>query len=150
MQLSAHINYPQSLLHLREICSDATAVATEDTRRVLLRRIKSNTPIGETGDLWAGWDVVADRYGFTIENDVPYAQYVEFGGPPSLGEGYSNWPNAGPRTVDTGGHIWSRQAVGGMLGPVVSDKEWLTRVVARIADHIQREIESGHFGNHYV
>ena len=144
MDLTAQIDFPAPLLRLKGISGDAAEIVIRDTERLLLRRVKSGTPRGVTGDLWAGWEVISDRYGFTLYNPIPYASYVEVGGPHLVkGDNRSNWPHVGPRTVQSGDTIWSRQAEGGLVGPIVDDTEWLNRAVTRIVELVEQELTRG-------
>jgi hypothetical protein len=134
MSSSASLLYPDALLHLDAVSAKAVAIAMEDTRRVLKRRVLSGTPI-DTGRLWSSWVITADAQGINISTDVPYAPYVELGGPPS------NWPKAGPRTVSSQGKVWSRQAEGGILKPITDDESWLINAVNLIVELIKRQLK---------
>lgn len=55
--------------------------------------------------------------GKKITNTMPYSGPLEHGSP----EGGQPWPKAGPKTTLESGRIWSSQAVGGVVGPVLVD-----------------------------
>jgi len=56
-------------------------------------------------------EIDSDGRGATIGTDVIYGPVLEFG----------RYPGVGPRTVATAGGIFSRQAPGGMIKPLIED-----------------------------
>lgn len=62
-----------------------------------------------------------------VYNPLPYGEPLEHGSP----VGGKPWPKAGPRTVERGGRIFSKQAVGGVVGPVLT-QDYIKSVAAQI------------------
>jgi hypothetical protein len=66
-----------------------------------------------------------------ISNNLPYAGPIEKGS--KLGE--RPWPSAGPLTLVMGGRVFSKQAPGGMIGPILKD------TAKDVAKEIWKEID---------
>lgn len=92
--------------------------------------ILTRSPV-DTGRYRANWtppDVSENGGVFraVISNNLVYAQPVTFGCP----VGQKPWPRAGPKTVEQAGRVYSRQAVGGVVDPVLEG--WADAVVDEI------------------
>ena len=79
--------------------------------RKLRRMMKDVTPI-DSGAAQHSWTIVRrDETGYSFGNIAPYAHFLEHGST----KGQKPWPQAGPRTVELNGQIYSSQAPGGIL-----------------------------------
>jgi|ADurb_Leu_01_Slu_FD_contig_111_60659_length_1004_multi_2_in_0_out_0_3 hypothetical protein len=79
---------------------------------------QSRTPV-DTGALKGSWSEVAmTEGGYSFSNPLPYAGIIETGG----------YAREGPKTVMSGGAIYSKQAVGGILGPMIENEIILQKV----------------------
>ena len=126
--------------------SDATDVALaagEDAMKTVRTRTVGRTPVGvgrRRGRTKKSWSqLTVDRsdtsIGFSL--DLPWARPLEYGSR----RGERPWPNPGPRTMLYGGNVFSRQAPGGMAGPVFDEEE--AEVIAgsileRIVEHVRQ------------
>ena len=66
----------------RRALGDFTAESDEDLQAFvtqLLMELRSRTPV-LTGAMRGSWEVIAEKDGFAIENDQPYANWICFGG----------------------------------------------------------------------
>jgi len=104
----------------------------------LLALAQLRSPVGmENGGRFKGaWQVNDYRAtglvaGIIISNPMPYAGVLEHGSK----EGQKPWPHAGPRTVNSGGKVFSSQAPGGVLGPI------LPKITSDAAEHIYNVIK---------
>jgi len=85
----------------------------------LLALAQTRSPV-DTGRFRAAWQLFPyygtnTIAGIMLTNNVPYAGVLEFGSP----SGKKPWPSAGPKTVAVGGRVFSRQAPGGIMAPVL-------------------------------
>lgn len=74
----------------------------------------AHTPVGRTGRLKGGWSPVQEMVtgrSLVVENPIEYAYILEEG----------LYKNVGPRTVAIGAGIYSTQAPGGIVGPLLED-----------------------------
>ena len=116
---------------------EAAEAATEDGGKTLHRLALGRTPqsepsSGHSGRLWRSWsDVERVSGGFAFGTPLGYSLTLEEGG----------YSTVGPRTVAVGGGIFSRQAPGGILGPLLDDESVLEDVVTLIADKILERLE---------
>lgn len=78
---------------------------------------------------WSNVEYVAG--GFSFGNPVEYADTIERGA----------YPHVGPRTVAVDGGIYSRQAPGGIMRPILEDPSQIEAVVNLILNTIIRGIE---------
>ena len=92
-----------------KIANDTLAAFIEDTPR-------------DKGHLEAEWDILDQSGGSggllvkkVIFNRLPYMEPVELGSP----KGQLPWKVAGPRTREKDGRIYSSQAVGGVIQPII-------------------------------
>jgi len=120
---------------LRELVAGIPAAAQsalQDVAETLRRLALGRTPYA-TGELYRSWSsVTREEGGFSFSTDVPYAEVLERG----------LYPGVGPRTVEVEGGIFSRQAPGGILTPIVEDDEVIRKVVDLIVEVIEREVSS--------
>lgn len=70
--------------------------------------------------------------GFSFGNPTPYAGVIEEG----------TYPHAGPRTIAVDGGVYSRQAPGGILAPLLRDESQMEAIVDLVLKTIIRGIES--------
>jgi hypothetical protein len=85
----------------------------------LLALAQTRSPV-DTGRFRAAWQLspfygANTIAGIMLTNNVPYAGVLEFGSR----SGKKPWPSAGPKTVVHSGRIYSRQAPGGIMAPVL-------------------------------
>lgn len=105
--------------------------ATQTMRLLALGR----TPVGVASGsphLKREWsNVEYQDGGFSFGNPVLYSDILETGG----------YRTVGPRTVAEGGRVYSRQAAGGILAPLLQDEATLFRVVDTVINAIIRGVE---------
>ena len=98
--------------------------------------LKENAPVdtGKFKDSWS-YDVSVTGKGIKsiVSNDMVYASAIEFGSAP----GEKPWPNPGPKTVMSGGRIFSSQAVGGTIEKTFNDAN-MQKFAEKLADAILR------------
>jgi hypothetical protein len=109
---------------------DIAEILTHDVAVMLRDRVYSRTP-EDTGDLKKSWSQVQHTAGgFSFSNEQPYAYVVEEG----------RYKGLGPKTERQGDGIYSSSAPGGMITPIVSDKELLKKVVSSVLKEIVKDI----------
>jgi hypothetical protein len=122
-----------------QISQDIAALAKIGISKIaldLVAAIKENTPV-DKGILKQEWEIIDDDGDAgvlvrkIITNRMPYAEPVEFGSP----KGQLPWKTAGPKTVEREGRIYSSQAVGGILQPII-DSGYLDAAGKELADFI--------------
>lgn len=110
---------------------DGIRQATETMRRLSLGR----TPIGvspTSPHLKREWsNVEYQTGGFSFGNPVDYSDTIE--------QGLYHRP--GPRTVEQDGRVYSRQAPGGIIAPLMADEQTLQGVVNVVLQAIIRGLE---------
>jgi hypothetical protein len=105
-------------------------LAIEDAATTLRNLVIGRTPVA-SGELKRSWSSVErTSTGFTFGTDKEYAVILEEG----------RYQTAGPRTVASEGGIYSRQAPGGIIGPILQDEALIGRIVQRIAEDLVRSI----------
>jgi len=124
-------SYRRTIADLNDVM-DAVRVGLEDVAQTIWNRVRGGTPKGKTLNLFHGWTAVEPlgTYGFTFSNPMPYAIRIEEG----------SYPGVGPRTVAQDEGIWSRQAVGGMLAPVLEDEQLLNEMAELVRNEILRRV----------
>ena len=117
--------------------------AAEQAALTVRNLVRGRTPVGPR-KAGAGWradphaglakkswtEVRRVSTGFSFGLDVPYANVLEYGG----------YTSVGPRTVAESGGIFSRQAPGGMITPVLGDPTALKKISALVASEITRGV----------
>lgn len=117
---------------------EAGEAATEDVAKAFHRLALGRTPqsessSGHSGRLWRSWsDVEQVQGGFAFGTPVAYSTMLEEG----------LYAGVGPRTVAAGGGIYSRQAPGGILGPLLEDGRATEDVLNLIVEKILERLES--------
>jgi hypothetical protein len=86
-----------------------------------------------SGAMKASWKLTQMPDGFNLSSALPYASVLERG----------TYRGTGPRTIATDGGIFSTQAPGGMVKPILDDKQKLKGIVDAICAEIRRALESG-------
>lgn len=108
--------------------------------------VRGRTPVGivddedhTPGTMKGSWTIVSHTAtGFTFGSGVPYARVLEEGG----------YKGVGPRTVAFAGGggasagIYSRQAPGGMITPIVDDENYITKVTELVIREMVRGMDS--------
>jgi hypothetical protein len=149
MSLSFQIT-PDEDSHLKslaDIIPEAGEKALHDYVRTLYAKLKSRTPKGEKkprkrrrrkgqkkpyvpGTLWKSWQYETGPAYIQFYTEVPYAHVLEYG----------KYKGVGPRTEAGEGGIYSKQAVGGMMRPLLDDAGMLDQILERIAKEIRRAV----------
>jgi hypothetical protein len=93
-------------------------------REKLLQVIKQRTPV-DTGAYQFGWRTSApvvsrEAISLTFQSSTRGESGYDYGR--HLEEGL--YPSVGPRTVGLAGGIYSKQAPGGIIGPLVEEAAW--------------------------
>jgi hypothetical protein len=113
---------------------DAFDSGMRQAAQTLRTRAEGNTPESNKpsrGRAKRSWgQIERHSWGYSFENPLHYTTILEEG----------LYERVGPRTVEEGGQIYSRQAIGGILGPLLRDQTVLERVAALIAAEIIRGI----------
>jgi hypothetical protein len=105
-------------------------LAVEDAAKSIRNLVIGRTPV-DSGELKGSWSPVQrTSTGFTFGTDKDYADILEEG----------RYTSVGPRTVAVSGGIFSRQAPGGMIAPVLADEAIMSRVTRRVAEELVRGI----------
>lgn len=104
---------------------------------ILLALLQARTPVDE-GRLLGDWKPSHEVSpgaiaSFKITNGMPYAGVIEKGS--KIGE--LPWRNPGPLTMVANGRIFSKQAPGGMIGPI------LPAVLKDAAKEVWEELKNG-------
>ncbi len=103
----------------------------KDVATTLRNLVRGRTPF-DSGELKRSWSAVEQTTtGFTFGTDKDYATILEEG----------RYKSVGPRTVDVSGKIFSRQAPGGIIGPIVEDDAVLRKVAQTVANEIAIQLE---------
>jgi hypothetical protein len=103
----------------------------------LKSKIEIRSPV-DTGAFRADWDIkfTGPRsktvLSAKIFNRMPYAPPIELGSTP----GQKPWPREGSKTVKQAGRIYSSQAPGGVVTPILDD-EAVTKLAEQIANVIR-------------
>lgn len=109
-------------------------IAVNDVATTLRNLVIGRTPIGvkpHGGTLKKSWSNVSrTSTGFTFGTGLDYAQILEEG----------LYPSAGPRTIEVEGGVYSRQAEGGIIGPLLRDETLLNRIATSVVETVQREL----------
>ena len=122
-------NIEDALRILKQI-PEAYQKAGEEATDTFRTLAQGGTPVA-TGHAKRSWGQVkkaANNVGYSFRNRIPYMGTLEMG----------LYPRVGPRTVAVGGKIFSIQAPGGILQPLVDDEALLGRVAQQIVDSIMR------------
>lgn len=91
----------------------------QDVAVTVRRLVQGRTPV-KSGTMKRSWSPVqAETSGFSFSSNVPYASVLEDG----------LYPSVGPRTVSYEGGVYSKQAPGGMISPVINDDKVMQQVV---------------------
>jgi hypothetical protein len=130
IETSVEIDGLAVVLRALESIPDAFAAGVFDSAKTLRLLAQGRTPY-KTGHAKRSWGAVETAAGgYSFKNPVDYTVTLEEGG----------YPRAGPRTIEVDGQVYSRQAVRGILTPLVSQDRTLTRIAQLIADEIERGI----------
>lgn len=97
--------------------------AVEEVAFYLRRLVFERTPVGRTGSLIRGWSGVHkyDGFSYGFGNVEEHAEVVELG----------LFKGEGLKTIKYQGRIYSRQAIGGMIKPLLDDPQVLKAVEQR-------------------
>jgi hypothetical protein len=109
---------------------EVAELAIEDAATTLRNLVIGRTPVlsGETKDSWS--EVERTSTGFTFGTAKEHAPILEEGG----------YKSVGPRTVAVGGGIFSKQAPGGIMAPILANEDIMNQIVRRISEELVRSI----------
>jgi len=139
MSIEINIQSPAVLFAMRQILTRIPELALEamgDSAKTLRNIARGRTPVGigpTQGQLKGAWSEVgmASEGVLGFENPIDYGYVLEGG----------LYPGVGPRTVAVAGGIYSRQAPGGILGPMLEDDATLGDAVETVTRQVVRELE---------
>lgn len=121
---------------------EAIDAAVEDVAKTMRELVLGRTPVGEpgrdphSGQLKRSWsDVRRSEGGFSFSTDLFYATTLEEG----------LYERVGPRTMAAaspggGSGIFSRQAPGGIIAPLLEDEGVLRRVAELVVEQILKGV----------
>ena len=133
------VQNPRALANLGAIPAEAVYRALKDYIRTVHERVRMRTPEGEKGrrkgyilgTMVKSWEVFGEGTGSVgVQSAVPYAGVLEWG----------RYKGLGPRTAASEGGIYSQQAVGGILRPLLAEAGFLDEVVETIRKEIVRSL----------
>jgi hypothetical protein len=120
----------EDIVRALESVPDFAERAIDDAAATLRNLVIGRTPVA-TGELKDSWSPVEKTStGFTFGTDKDYAVVLEEGG----------YSAVGPRTIAVAGGIFSRQAPGGIMAPLLQDEELMDKIVRRIAEDLVRSL----------
>ncbi len=100
-------------------------------------QLRSNSPVdhGDFKGAWKSSGVIGSSGNLTarVSNNSVYAGAIEFGSAP----GSRPWPSPGPKTTNSGGRIYSSQAVGGVINKTLDEKT-IMMFASKLANSIAR------------
>jgi len=145
MPVELTIQSPAVLAAMRDILAKIPELALEamgDSAKTLQSIARGRTPYRKSsGHLKGSWsDVYLTEGGLTFENPVEYGPTLEYG----------LYPRVGPRTMMMGGSaragsfsggIYSKQAPGGILGPMIEDDAILGDAVETVTNEVLKKLE---------
>ena len=103
-------------------------IATKNVASLMRRLAKGRTP-QDTGHAWESWGQIEEHsWGYSFENPVDYTVVLEEG----------LYSNVGPRTVSYQGAVYSRQAPGGIITPLVEDNRVQDRILNMVVVQLVR------------
>ena len=116
---------------LRQV-PEAFLAASEDAGKTVRNLVRGRTPF-RTGAMKRSWSPL-ERVsgGFTFGSDRDYAEMLEYG----------LYRRVGPRTVQAGDGIYSRQAPGGMIRPILDDEVTLRAVAEQIIRIMEEKLNA--------
>jgi len=123
----------------KKITKSVIDKAIRDSSKFMKEELVTRTPIGirstpsrGPGNLREGWsDLKKIAGGFSFENPVVYAGVVEEG----------KYPGVGPRTVEQNGQIYSFQAAGGIVQPMIIDESFINQLSNLIEKSVERQMK---------
>lgn len=124
---------------VREIINRLPELQREALREVAIRMrrmVRGRTPVGlpgESQDIKGSWSSIEmTANGFTFGTDKPYAVTLEEGLYSGLGD----------RTMPHGSGIFSSQAPGGMIQPILDDDRLMRRIGELVVSEMVRGMDS--------
>ena len=125
----------------RKIPKSVIDKAVRESEKFIKAELVSRTPVGikstpsqgrGPGNLRVGWsDLKKVSGGFAFDNPVEYSEVVEGGG----------YVGLGPRTVEQGGQIYSSQAPGGIVQPLITNEVFINQLSDRLAKSIDKHMK---------
>jgi hypothetical protein len=118
---------------------EAAMAGVQDAVATIRRLALGRTPVGATGNLKRSWSGVEYTSGglsygdaYQFGNPLWYSEIIELG----------KFKSVGPRTVKMGDGIYSKQAPGGILKPLVDDDHVLANAAAMVLAEIARRLNA--------
>lgn len=126
---------------LQALFTDFEAGVGETIAPALHSAVIERTPVGASayapghpGMAKASWGQVEQvSGGFTFGNPVAYVEALEKG----------LYPKVGKRTVALAGGIFSQQAPGGIVKPLIEDEAFMTNLIVRLVEELERKSGGG-------
>jgi hypothetical protein len=128
---------PEQVVAIVEKVKDDVFQVAYEVIQEIQTKVIGRTPIGDTrtdphaGQLITSWGHIQESdVSFSFSTDVPYAIILEKG----------LYTGVGPRTVPFEGGIFSSQAPGGMVTPIVTDPNLIKEVVRMLIERISKTV----------
>lgn len=127
----------QAIAALQVIFTDFEAGVGEVIAPALRSAVEERTPVGvrayapgHPGLAKASWGQIEKTSGgFTFGNPVEYVEVLEKG----------LYSAVGKRTVSVGGGVFSQQAQGGIVKPLIEDEAFMTDLVNRLIAKLEKK-----------
>lgn len=133
VRVTEQTNSLQAMRNILAKIPAAIEAATEDAAKTMKALVEGRTPTGDpatdphSGQAKDAWTEVQQASGgFAFENPVDYGTILEEG----------LYDTVGPRTVAVGDKIFSRQAPGGIMAPLLEDDKVLNQVASLVAEKL--------------
>lgn len=126
---------------------EAIETAKMDAAKTLKNLVLGGSPVGirkkkegESRLKWS-WSEISkvDDGSLTFGTPAPYATVLETG----------SYPGVGPRTIEVGEGIFSRQAPGGMIAPILDTESVIDDIIEQIGETLKKGVEDATAGNVY-
>ena len=136
LELNIEVPVVQRIVDSLNQVPESARAGVLDALKTVRDLVRGNTPwkSGHLKESWSEVEFLEGGLSFSAEfgNPVDYAETVEHG----------DYPRVGPRTVAMDGHIFSRQAPGGMIAPIMGDEAKINMIIDLVLAQIIRGIES--------
>ena len=122
----------EDIQQMLQAVPEMAELAIEDAAKTLRNLVIGRSPVYPgSGALKRSWsNVQRTSTGFTFGTNRDYAEILEEG----------LYTRVGPRTVQVGEGIFSRQAPGGIIAPLLADSNLMEQIVQDIAQRLIRSI----------
>jgi hypothetical protein len=131
IEASAQIDGIQQIMAALQDLPESFDAAARQVAETMRELVVGASPY-DTGHFKESWGQVESHAGgFSFSNPVDYGVILEEG----------LYPAVGPRTVSVGGGIFSRQAPGGIIRPLLDDPSVIDRIARLVVEEMVRGIE---------